>query len=88
MSCRVFGRQLEFEAMNIAVDAARRRGVRAFRADYVPTAKNRVVSELYAKLGFTRIDETIPMNGATRWSLNLAEYVSCETHIARADKTK
>jgi FkbH-like protein len=89
MSCRVFGRQLEFEAMNIAVEAARRRGgVRAFRADYVPTTKNRVVSELYKKLGFPRIDETIPMNGATRWSLNLVEYVNCETHIARADITK
>jgi FkbH-like protein len=89
MSCRVFGRQLEFEAMNIAVEAARRRGdVRAFRADYVPTTKNRVVSELYAKLGFPRIDEMIPMNGATRWSLNLVEYVNRETHIARADRTK
>ena len=32
MSCRVFGRQLEREAMNIAVETARRMGVRAFRA--------------------------------------------------------
>src|SRR5208283_4492175 len=40
MSCRVFGRQLEFEAMNIAVEAARARGARALIANYIPTAKN------------------------------------------------
>ena len=38
MSCRVFGRQLEFEAMNIAVEAARQRGVRAIIADYIATS--------------------------------------------------
>ena len=41
MSCRVFGRELEFEAMNIAVEAARARGVRALVADYIPTRKER-----------------------------------------------
>jgi FkbH-like protein len=38
MSCRVFGRQLEFEAMNIAVDLARARGARALIANYIPAA--------------------------------------------------
>ena len=38
MSCRVFGRELEFEAMNIAVEAARARGARALVAEYIPTA--------------------------------------------------
>ena len=49
MSCRVFGRQLEFEALNIAVEQARRRGIKAFRAAYIPTSKNGVISELYPK---------------------------------------
>ena len=39
MSCRVFGRQLEDEVMNIAVEAALRRGARALHADFVPTQK-------------------------------------------------
>src|SRR5258708_36702867 len=39
MSCRVFGRELEFEAMNIAVEPPRRRGVRAFPANYVRPKK-------------------------------------------------
>ena len=46
MSCRVFGRQLECEAMNIAVETARRMGVQTFRADYIPTSKNTVVRDL------------------------------------------
>ena len=41
MSCRVFGRQLEFETMNIAVEQARHRGSKGFRADYIPTPEKR-----------------------------------------------
>jgi FkbH-like protein len=83
MSCRVFGRQVEFEAMNIAVEAARRLGVRGFRAEYVPTAKNGVVRELFPNLGFNSAARTVTSNGATGWFLNLADYVDRRTHIAR-----
>ena len=41
MSCRVFGRELEFEAMNVAVEAARERGVRALRRRLYPDAQER-----------------------------------------------
>jgi len=84
MSCRVFGRQLEFEAMNIAVEAAGCRGVRVFRADYIPTSKNNVINQLYESLGFVRVNEAEPINGRTRWTLNLADYVARTTHIARS----
>src|SRR5262249_18224723 len=65
MSCRVFGRQLEFEAMNIAVEEARRRGARAIRAEYIPTSKNQVINELYPSLGFAPMTDPAPTNGAT-----------------------
>jgi FkbH-like protein len=81
MSCRVFGRELEFEAMNVAVEAAKERGVRAFVAEYIPTAKNDVISKLYPGLGFTEVDRAAPANGATRWRLDLADYVTRNTHI-------
>jgi FkbH-like protein len=83
MSCRVFGRQLEQETMNIAVESARRMGARALRAEYIPTAKNGVVSQLYPALGFTRELEAAPNHGATRWLLQLSEYVPHATHIAK-----
>jgi predicted enzyme involved in methoxymalonyl-ACP biosynthesis len=79
MSCRVFGRQLELEAMNIAVEAARQRGTKALIADYIATSKNNVISALYPSLGFAAVDET-----ATRWILNLADYAMRDTHIVRA----
>jgi FkbH-like protein len=81
MSCRVFGRELEFEAMNIAVEAARERGARALVADYIPTPKNDVISKLYPSLGFAEVDRPAPANGATRWRLDLADYVARKTHI-------
>ena len=83
MSCRVFGRQLEFEAMNIAVEAARRRGARALIANYIATSKNGVISELYPSLGFALVDQTAQTGGAVRWFLNLADYVIRDTYIAR-----
>jgi FkbH-like protein len=83
MSCRVFGRQLEWEAMNIAVETARRRGTRAFRADYIPTAKNTLVRELYQTLGFTRVQGIASAAGAAHWLLELSDYVSRSTYIAR-----
>jgi FkbH-like protein len=83
MSCRVFGRQLECEAMNIAVETARRMGVQTFRADYIPTSKNTVVRDLYSTLGFAPGTEGPSDNGATRWSLQLSEYVPHPTYITR-----
>ena len=63
MSCRVFGRQLEFEALNIAVEQARRRGIKAFHAAYIPTSKNGVISELYPSLGFSPVSDERPEMG-------------------------
>jgi FkbH-like protein len=83
MSCRVFGRQLEFEALNIAVEQARRRGIKAFRGAYIPTSKNGVISELYPSLGFSPVNGT-PRNGATCWLLDLSEYTTGSTHISRS----
>jgi FkbH-like protein len=82
MSCRVFGRQLEFEAMSIAVETARRRGAKAFIADYIATPKNHIINALYPSLGFAAVN-----GSATRWLLNLEDYVAQKTHIARARAT-
>jgi len=85
MSCRVFGRQLENEAMSIAVEAARGRGIRVLRAEYIPTERNGVVSGMFKGLGFAAGPGTEP-GGASRWILNTAEYVAPPTFIARKAK--
>jgi FkbH-like protein len=86
MSCRVFGRQLEDEAMNIAVEAARSLNAITLQADFLPTKKNGVISELFPTLGFTRLD---PPTGtdASRWSMRLDRYVHRPTFINRGVAT-
>jgi FkbH-like protein len=88
MSCRVFGRELEVEAMNIAVETALRAGVHTFCADYIPTSKNGVVSKLYPTLGFELAQGADHPRGATRWLLRLADYVPRPTHITKISDQK
>jgi FkbH-like protein len=83
MSCRVFGRELEFEVMNIAVEEARRRSVQMLRAQYIPSPKNGVISELYPNLGFVPESQAPLPNGTTQWCLDLVNYATRKTHIAR-----
>jgi FkbH-like protein len=82
MSCRVFGRQLEYEAMNIAIEAARARGARWMRGDIVATKKNSVISALYENLGFAQV--SVPdLPGRTRWIAAVPEYHPRPTFITR-----
>lgn len=78
MSCRVFGRTLEYEAMNALVEVARNQGVKAIQADYVATDRNGVIRDLYSKLGFTCLHDG---QDRSHWLLNVAEYVSHTTNI-------
>jgi FkbH-like protein len=83
MSCRVFGRQLEREILNITVETARGFGAHALRGEYLPTARNDVVRELYGSLGFHRLPDRDPEPSGSRWVLELATHVAQATHIAR-----
>jgi len=58
MSCRVLGRRVEEAMLAQIVLAARNRGIRRILGTYLPTAKNAMVSDHYAKLGFTLIEDT------------------------------
>jgi FkbH-like protein len=83
MSCRVFGRELEFEAMNIAVEMAREHGAQALRGDFIPTAKNAVIANLYSDLGFSRTVEPSPAADVQSWEVQLNQYQPRRTHITR-----
>ena len=88
MSCRVFGRQLEHEAMNIAVEHVHRRGGKALRADFIPTPKNGVISELYSTFGFSTLNDRTPRDGGTSWFLDLTKYITRSTHISRSGEAR
>lgn len=85
MSCRVFGRQLEDEAMNILVEMLLARGVRELRAEFIPTAKNAVIKDLYRNLGFQPLGEAAA-DGRGWWKLGMTDYTHRPTQIGRQEQ--
>jgi FkbH-like protein len=75
MSCRVLGRRVEESTMQEVVKHARAAGVKTITGRYIPTAKNEMVREFYAKLGFQPLDSS--ENGST-WSLDVANFTDVE----------
>lgn len=72
MSCRVLGRRVEEAVLAEAAAAAKAAGAQRLIGEYLPTPKNGLVEQHYAKLGFALIGE-LP-DGGTRWALDLADY--------------
>lgn len=57
MSCRVLKRDMEYAMMDELVNKAKKAGIRTIRGYYYPTAKNKMVRDFYAQMGFTLIKE-------------------------------
>jgi FkbH-like protein len=71
MSCRVLKRGVEQLLLNHLVEFARSHGLKSLRGEYLPTAKNVLVRDHYANLGFTELDR--PDGERTRWELRVDE---------------
>ena len=71
MSCRVLGRRVEEALLQYLVQQARLRGISEIIGRYIPTARNALVRDHYAGLGFTR---TGSQNGETIWQLAVSGY--------------
>ncbi len=79
MSCRVLGRQVEPTTLNLVAEQAQRLGAKRLVGEYVPTKKNAMVKDHYAKLGFTVDHEAA--DGSSRAILDLAAFTPAETFI-------
>lgn len=66
MSCRVLKRDMELALMDMLVAACKERKISEIKGYYYPTAKNAMVKEFYAGLGFEKISED--SEGNTIWS--------------------
>ncbi len=53
MSCRVLKRRVEEALFNMLLSEAKKHGISRLIGLYIPTARNRLVAELYPQLGFT-----------------------------------
>ena len=79
MSCRVLGRQVEPTTLNLIAQEAAKLGARRLVGEYIPTKKNGMVKDHYAKLGFTTMDTGEA--GGNRNVLDLATFEPAETFI-------
>ena len=79
MSCRVLGRQVEPTTLNLIAAQAQKLGAKRVIGEYIPTKKNGMVKDHYARLGFTvaATNDT----GGSRNLLDLAEFVPADTFI-------
>jgi FkbH-like protein len=68
MSCRVLGRKVEEAILADVAARARALGARRLLAEYIPTAKNALVRELYPRLGFAEIGRS---DATVRYALSL-----------------
>jgi FkbH-like protein len=72
MSCRVLGRGVEEYLMNYTVEKAKELRLETISAVYIPTAKNAMVKEFYARFGFEKI--AVLPDGKTEWMLKIEDY--------------
>ncbi len=72
MSCRVLKRDMEFAMLDRLVERCREQGIKTVRGYYYPTAKNKMVKDLYGRFGFDRISED--EEGNSVWTLSVDAY--------------
>jgi FkbH-like protein len=70
MSCRVLGRGVETAVLRELAAHARERGIDRLIGTYRPTARNGMVKDHYASLGFAPLERHD--DGATLWQLDVA----------------
>ncbi len=81
MSCRVLGRQVEHACLNLIVEGAKSAGADRILGHYIPTAKNKMVSDLYPRLGFESADTGLS-GGPSRWMLDVGTFTAPAHSIA------
>lgn len=81
MSCRVIARGVEQYLMNEVIGHARRLGLERVSGEFIPTAKNAMVTDFFARFGFTKVRE---VEGHSQWVLKVDSYRPVPVSIAPA----
>ncbi|MEE8452064.1 MAG: HAD-IIIC family phosphatase [Thermoguttaceae bacterium] len=89
MSCRVLKRDVEHFLLNHLVDVARSLGLTRLRGQYIPTPRNVIVRDHYARLGFEQVQADT--DGNTSWELAISDEwrpLPCFIEEERASRRK
>ena len=71
MSCRVMGRNIEFAFMDYIIEFLKNKGCEEVTAQYIPTMKNKPVSDFYDKVGLP-VEEEI--DGTKKYQMSISDY--------------
>ncbi len=78
MSCRVLKRGMEEFIINTIIKTAAEQGFKRVIGEYLPTAKNSMVADIYKRLGFTQLSDTLFTAGTEAFAFN-------KTHIQKGN---
>lgn len=80
MSCRVLKRGVEELTADLLLTAAAQKGAQRVEFDYLPSPKNGLVADLYARLGFEKVADLD--GGGQRWTVRVANHRPKPTFIS------
>lgn len=78
MSCRVLNRRIEESVCNHLASVARNAGARRLVGEYQPTERNRIVADLFARLGFDRQRDSTE---SSMWVLDLERFTPFDVPV-------
>ena len=78
MSCRVLRRGMEEFIINTMVETAVRNGCKTLIGEYLPTAKNAMVKDIYPQHGFAETEEY-------RYALDCTMYQPTAVYISKKE---
>ena len=71
LSCRVIGRNIEYQLMNIIIDKAKKNKLKELNSSYIRTNKNQQVADFYPKLSFVEKDVS---ETKSKYNIKINEY--------------
>ena len=84
MSCRVLKRDMEFAMMDELAAQCKEKGITQIKGYYYPTAKNAMVKDFYATLGFTKEKED--EIGNTVWYYKIDTVYEKKNHVIKVNE--
>ncbi|MFA5130044.1 MAG: HAD-IIIC family phosphatase [Patescibacteria group bacterium] len=72
MSCRVMGRNVEYDFLNHILVSLKERGVQTVTAEYISTAKNKPIEPFFSSAGFIQTDQTD--DGHRLYAMRMEDY--------------
>lgn len=84
LSCRILGKEIEFEFVNYVISILKNKGINTLSAHYSKTNKNSQVSDFYDKLGFQPDKE--PTEAEKKYNLDLNNFQYEKSHTYKIEE--